>query len=239
MKVVGDPVFERFQRLNALYKHSLDCVKAEQIGLEAQVHNGRPDLPNVQLHLEHIERAEDGLLVQKNSADVPAGQLRFVVREAVLGIPGRGERELAETVEGLERPSEQRPAKPLEATVPLVVVQSVDQFGQPFVAANRGAVDHAAAMDRIQMTRVSAVLRYLLEMAGDDVLGSTHELPLVRSELLDRLGQPAGRLTVRVVPNVDKTVPLFHPVALQRRAFRYFCVKLFWTRLLSECPVNV
>lgn len=47
VKVVGDLVLERLQWLDALDEHSVDRVKAEQVGLELQVHNRRTDLLNV------------------------------------------------------------------------------------------------------------------------------------------------------------------------------------------------
>ena len=129
---MGDLVLERFQRLNALNEHGVDRMQTEQTCLELQVHNGRTDLPDVQTHLEHVERTKHGLLAQRDSAGVFGRRLRFV-RQIVLGEP-------------------------------LMIVQPIYQIVQPFVTGDRRTVDYAATMNRVQMARVCAVLRYLLKV---------------------------------------------------------------------------
>lgn len=74
-------------------------------------------------------------------------------------------------------------------------------------------------------------------MTRDDVLRSAHELPLVRANLLDHLRKPAGRLTVRMVPDIDETVQLLHPVTAQRGAFRYFCSIQFDAKFRKDITI--
>lgn len=219
MKVVCDLVLEWFQWLDALDEHGVDCVKAEEVGLKLQVHNGRTNLLNIYPHLEHVERKEDGLLPEKDSASVWLASPVF----------SRSIAHIAVQIAGLYAAIFVSFTLLLIAlwqvvlSVPLMIVQPVDQIVQPFVIANVGTVDHATAMNCVQVTCVCSVLGDLLEMTGDDVLCAAHELPLVCANLLDRLRKPAGWLAVRMVPHIDETVQLPHLMSSYRGTFRYFC----------------